>query len=125
MQPEAGVVGPHLAIAFILGTAIFRSLSERSGQVPASTLTNSVANDPKRTSAFATSLWEVLTRPTVNGVEKNGRAKGYQTLPYSRGGYPGGKTVMLPGLRALRSAIDPGLNQFSGQFLTARRGFAA
>src|ERR1019366_3889562 len=44
MQPEAGVVGPLLAIAFILGTAIFRSLSERSGQVPASTLTNSVAN---------------------------------------------------------------------------------
>ena len=49
MQPEAGVVGPLLAIAFILDTAIFRSLSERSGQVPASTLTNSVANDPKRT----------------------------------------------------------------------------
>jgi hypothetical protein len=48
MQPEAGVVGPLLAIAFIPGTAIFRSLSERSGQVPASTLTNSVANDPKR-----------------------------------------------------------------------------
>src|SRR5664279_378390 len=46
MQPEAGVVGPLLAIAFILGTAKFRSLSERSGQVPASTLTNSVANDP-------------------------------------------------------------------------------
>jgi len=45
MQPEAGVVGPLLAIAFILGTALFRSLSERSGQVPASTLTNSVAND--------------------------------------------------------------------------------
>ena len=83
------------------------------------------AIDPKRTSAFAASLWEVLTRPAVNGVEKNGRAEGYQTLPYSRGRYPGGKTVMLPGLRALRSAIDPGLNQFSGQFLTARRGFAA
>jgi hypothetical protein len=49
MQPEAGVVGPLLAIAFILGTAIFRSISERSGQVPASTLTNSVANDPTRT----------------------------------------------------------------------------
>ena len=44
MQPEAGVIGPLLAIAFILGTAIFRSL-ERSGQVPAA-LTNSVANDP-------------------------------------------------------------------------------
>src|ERR1039457_365246 len=53
MQPEAGVVGPLLAIAFILGTAIFRSLSERSGQVPASTLTNSVANDPTATSAVA------------------------------------------------------------------------
>jgi hypothetical protein len=51
MQPEAGVVGPLLAIAFILGTAIFRSLSERSGQVPASTLTNSVANDPTATLA--------------------------------------------------------------------------
>ena len=38
MHPEAGVVGPLLAIAFILGTALFRSLSERSGQVPASTL---------------------------------------------------------------------------------------
>jgi hypothetical protein len=49
MQPEAGVLGPLLAIAFILGTAIFRSLSERSGQVPASTLTNSVANDPSAT----------------------------------------------------------------------------
>jgi hypothetical protein len=53
MQPEAGVVGPLLAIAFILGTAIFRSLSERSGQVPASTLTNSVANDPTATNAVA------------------------------------------------------------------------
>src|ERR1019366_3382474 len=51
MQPEAGVVGPLLAIAFILGTAIFRSLSERSGQVPASILTNSVANDPTATLA--------------------------------------------------------------------------
>src|SRR5450759_3869237 len=45
MQPEAGVVGPLLTIAFILGTAIFRLLSERSGLVPASTLTNSVAKD--------------------------------------------------------------------------------
>jgi hypothetical protein len=32
MQPEAGVVGPLLAIAFILGTAIFRSLLDNSGQ---------------------------------------------------------------------------------------------
>jgi hypothetical protein len=46
------VVGPLLAIAFILGTALFRSLSERSGQVPASTLTNSVANDPTATFAI-------------------------------------------------------------------------
>jgi hypothetical protein len=45
MQPEAGAVGPLLAMAFILGAAIFQSLSGRSGQVPASTLANSVAND--------------------------------------------------------------------------------
>src|SRR5450759_2220747 len=60
MPPEAGVVGPLLAIAFILGTAIFRSLSERSGQVPASILTNSVANDPNR------SFFAQWTHPTAD-----------------------------------------------------------
>jgi hypothetical protein len=32
MQPEAGVVGRLLAIAFIPGTEIFRSLLDNSGQ---------------------------------------------------------------------------------------------
>jgi hypothetical protein len=66
MQPEAGVVGPLLVIAFILGTAIFRSLSERSGQVPASTLTNSVANDPNVWSGRASQ--EVFVELAVSGL---------------------------------------------------------
>jgi hypothetical protein len=77
MQPEAGVVGSLLAIAFILGTAVFRSLSERSGQVPASTLTNSVANDPLADIQADEGSLTALTRDeseVIVGLSRPGRS---------------------------------------------------